>query len=83
MAKQYFLDMGFECPPRQDTAEFLTYITDPKGRTPRKGYEHLVARDNDEFEKYWRKSPQYDELLNEIEEYESTQNVERTRHNYA
>ena len=31
-AKKYFEDMGWECPPRQSTAEFLTAITDPIGR---------------------------------------------------
>ncbi|GMG00337.1 unnamed protein product [[Candida] boidinii] len=30
-AKQFFIDMGFECPPRQTTSEFLTSITDPNG----------------------------------------------------
>ncbi|KAH3674878.1 hypothetical protein WICPIJ_009448 [Wickerhamomyces pijperi] len=81
-ARQYFIDMGFESAPRQDTAEFLTCITDPKGRVPRKGYENRVPRTNEEFEAYWRNSPQYQELLNEIEEYESAQVAERTRENY-
>ncbi|GMG28766.1 unnamed protein product [[Candida] boidinii] len=32
-AKQFFIDMGFQCPSRQTTSEFLTSITDPNGRT--------------------------------------------------
>ncbi|KAG4223645.1 hypothetical protein PC116_g27891 [Phytophthora cactorum] len=31
-AKQYFIDLGFECPERQTTADFLTAVTDPNER---------------------------------------------------
>ena len=30
-AKAYFENMGFQCPARQVTAEFLTALTDPNG----------------------------------------------------
>ncbi|OUM52137.1 hypothetical protein BVG19_g1297 [[Candida] boidinii] len=66
-AKQFFIDMGFECPPRQTTSEFLTSITDPNGRTAREGYENLVPITSAEFEQYWHESDEYKNLLMQIE----------------
>ncbi|EEB87302.1 hypothetical protein MPER_15408, partial [Moniliophthora perniciosa FA553] len=43
-AKQYFVDMGFECPERQTTADFLTSLTNPAERRARPGFEHKVPR---------------------------------------
>ncbi|GMG03923.1 unnamed protein product [[Candida] boidinii] len=70
-AKQFFIDMGFECPPRQTTSEFLTSITDPNGRTARAGYENLVPITSAEFEQYWHESDEYKNLLMQIEESEN------------
>lgn len=69
-AKQYFLDMGWECPPRQTTGDFLTSVTNPSERTARKGYENKVPRTPDEFEKYWKESQQCKNLKRETEEHE-------------
>ncbi|CZT10569.1 probable ABC1 transport protein [Rhynchosporium graminicola] len=69
-AKQYFLDMGFECPPRQTTGDFLTSVTNPSERTARKGYENKVPRTPDEFEKYWKQSQQCKNLKRETDEHE-------------
>ncbi|KAG4429722.1 GTPase-activating protein [Cadophora sp. M221] len=69
-AKQYFLDMGWECPPRQTTGDFLTSVTNPSERTARKGYENKVPRTPDEFEKYWKESQQCKSLKRETEEHE-------------
>ncbi|RFU24160.1 hypothetical protein B7463_g12179, partial [Scytalidium lignicola] len=65
-AKQYFLDMGWECPPRQTTGDFLTSITNPVERKPRIGFEHRVPRTSEEFEDYWKRSPEYETMLGEI-----------------
>ncbi len=81
-AKAYFERMGFHCPPRQATAEFLTAITDPLGRFPKDGFEHKVPQTADEFEAYWHKSPEYEKLLNEINEYESQTDASQTRETY-
>lgn len=70
-AKAYFEKMGWECPPRQTTAEFLTAVTDPNGRTARAGYENKVPKTADEFVAYWRNSPEYAELCAQIDEYNS------------
>ncbi|GME88160.1 unnamed protein product [[Candida] boidinii] len=64
-AKQYFVDLGFECLPRQTTSEFLTAVTDPLGRTARQGMEGVVPNTADEFEKIWLQSKEYKKLLDE------------------
>jgi ABC-type multidrug transport system ATPase subunit len=58
-AKAYFEDMGWHCPPRQTTGDFLTSITNPRERKPREGYENRVPRTAEEFEQYWLESPNY------------------------
>ncbi|CAC34990.2 plasma membrane brefeldin A efflux transporter Bfr1 [Schizosaccharomyces pombe] len=69
-AKQYFLDMGFDCHPRETTPDFLTAISDPKARFPRKGFENRVPRTPDEFEQMWRNSSVYADLMAEMESYD-------------
>jgi ABC-type multidrug transport system ATPase subunit len=68
-ARDYFIDMGWECPPRQTTGDFLTSVTNPQERTPRAGMENKVPRTPDEFEAYWKKSPQCGSLQKEIAQY--------------
>ncbi|KAG0055293.1 hypothetical protein BGZ83_009051 [Gryganskiella cystojenkinii] len=58
-AKQYFIDMGFECPARQTTADFLTAITDPHERRPRSGFEGRLPRTPKEFEEAFKASSFY------------------------
>ncbi|KAL3427948.1 ABC-2 type transporter [Phlyctema vagabunda] len=70
LAKQYFVDMGWECPARQTTGDFLTSVTNPVERKERKGYENRVPRTPDEFEKYWKASSIYKELIEEIKVHE-------------
>lgn len=69
-AKQYFIDLGFECPERQTTADFLTAITDVAERRFRKGYEKSAPKTAEELEAAYRKSDYYKRLLGEVEEYE-------------
>ncbi|TAQ88464.1 hypothetical protein B7494_g3247, partial [Chlorociboria aeruginascens] len=69
-AKQYFIDMGWECPARQTTGDFLTSITNPSERKVRQGFEKKVPRTPDEFEKYWKESTTYKDLIQEIEDHE-------------
>ncbi|KAJ5698388.1 ABC transporter CDR4 [Penicillium macrosclerotiorum] len=69
-AKQYFVDMGFHCPERQTTADFLTSITSPSERQVRSGFEGLVPRTPNDFAAAWKNSSARTQLLKEIEEYE-------------
>lgn len=49
-AKNYFETMGYLCPPRQSTAEYLTALTDPNGlHNIRPGYEDQIPRTADEI----------------------------------
>ena len=69
IAKDYFEDMGWYCPPRQTTGDFLTSVTNPQERKPREGFESKVPRTPDEFEQYWHKSQAYANLLGEIQNH--------------
>ena len=69
-AKQYFLDLGYECPERQTTADFLTSCTDPGERRFRKDFEGVVPKGPVELEKAFRESQAYRNLLQDVERYE-------------
>ncbi|PWY78837.1 hypothetical protein BO83DRAFT_356261 [Aspergillus eucalypticola CBS 122712] len=69
-ARQFFIEMGFECPDRQTTANFLTSLTSPTERKVRKGYERLVPRTPDEFAARWRASAERTRLLADIEAFQ-------------
>lgn len=82
-SKDYFENMGYLCPPRQSTAEYLTAITDPNGLHEIKpGFEYQVPHTADEFEKYWLDSPEYARLKGEIQKYKHEVNTEWTKKTY-
>ena len=66
-AKQYFLDMDFICPDRQTDADFLTSMTSSIERIVRPGC--VAPRTPDEFAARWKASPQRQDLVNTIENY--------------
>lgn len=66
-AKAYFEAMGWECPERQTTGDFITSVTNPSERTARKGFENKVPRTPDEFEAYWKNSQEYATLMKQLE----------------
>lgn len=69
-AVQYFEDMGCERPRRQVSGDFLTSITNPGERKSRQGMEDQVPRTAAEFEAYWKRSPEYQELQKQVAIYE-------------
>ncbi|OCK80389.1 putative multidrug resistance ABC transporter [Lepidopterella palustris CBS 459.81] len=69
-AKKYFTDMGFDCPDRQTTADFLTSMTSPIERVVRPGWEDRVPRTSDEFAERWKNSEDRKQLLAAIEDYD-------------
>ncbi|KAJ9266327.1 hypothetical protein DTO212C5_6414 [Paecilomyces variotii] len=69
-AKEYFEHMGWYCPPRQTTADFLTSLTNPSERQAKEGYEHRTPRTAEEFEKYWKESVDFKNLREEIQAHE-------------
>ena len=69
-AKAYFENMGWFCPSRQTTGDFLTSVTNPQERKVRDGFEDKVPRTADDFEKYWLESENYQMCLQDIAEAE-------------
>ncbi|KAF2460409.1 putative multidrug resistance ABC transporter [Lineolata rhizophorae] len=69
-AKQYFLDLGFVCRPRQTVPDFLTSMTSSQERLVRPGMENRVPRTPDEFAERWKASEPRAQLMKEIEEYD-------------
>ncbi|KKY26811.1 putative abc transporter [Diplodia seriata] len=69
-AKQYFVDMGFDCPDRQTTADFLTSMTSAQERVVRPGWENRVPRTPEEFAARWKESQTRAQLLKDIEAYD-------------
>jgi ATP-binding cassette subfamily G (WHITE) protein 2 (SNQ2) len=70
-AKQYFEDLGFKCPERQTTADFLTAVTDPTERQFRPGFENSAPKTSEELEHAFRESESYKNVLREIDQYET------------
>ncbi|KAF6062908.1 ABC-2 type transporter family protein [Candida albicans] len=68
-AKQYFIDMGYECPQRQTTADFLTSLTNPAERIVRQGFEGKVPQTPQEFYEYWKKSPEGQQIVADVDQY--------------
>ncbi|KAI9823558.1 MAG: hypothetical protein M1819_001165 [Sarea resinae] len=69
-AKQYFIDLGFRCPDRQTTADFLTSITDPNERQFREGFEDKAPKTPEELEKVFKQSQNYQKVLEDVKTYE-------------
>ena len=69
-AKQYFIDLGFHCPDRQTTADFLTACTDATERRFREGYEAKAPKTPEELEKAFRNSANYHKVLDDVRAYE-------------
>ncbi|KAI5865403.1 ABC-2 type transporter-domain-containing protein [Durotheca rogersii] len=69
-AKQYFTDLGFACPERQTTADFLTAVTDPNERQFRPGFEDRAPKTAEELEKAFRDSSNYQKMLDDVRDYE-------------
>lgn len=71
-ARQYFIDLGFQAPERQTTADFLTAVTDPVERRFRPGCEDSTPKTPEELEKAFRESPYYQKILDDMREYEAS-----------
>ncbi|ESZ91641.1 ABC drug exporter AtrF [Sclerotinia borealis F-4128] len=69
-AKNYFERIGYYCPPRQTTADFLTACTDPAERRFQDGFEGPIPKGSVELEKVFRESEDHKLLLEDVESYE-------------
>ncbi|PWY78260.1 hypothetical protein BO70DRAFT_397509 [Aspergillus heteromorphus CBS 117.55] len=55
-AKAYFERLGFECPPRWTTPDFLTSVSDPHARRVREGWEDRIPRSAEDFQRAYQRS---------------------------
>jgi ATP-binding cassette subfamily G (WHITE) protein 2 (PDR) len=72
-ARDYFTELGFQCPHNATMPDFLTSLTHPvEARLlVRQGYDNSVPRTPDEFRQVWLNSQQRNHLIQEIENYEA------------
>jgi ABC-type multidrug transport system ATPase subunit len=75
-ARRFFIEMGFDCPDRQTTADFLTSLTSPSERLVRPGFEGTVPRTPDEFAARWKASAERKQLLAEIDASQNNHQAE-------
>jgi hypothetical protein len=75
-AKEYFTDMGYLCPDRQTTADFLTSLTNPSERKVQPGFEKRVPRTPDEFANAWKHSEARAQLVRDINAFEHDSVIE-------
>ncbi|RCH99225.1 hypothetical protein CU098_000518, partial [Rhizopus stolonifer] len=70
-AKQYFIDMGFHCPSRKSTPDFLTGLCNLNEREVQEGFEGKIPLNSVQFEKAYKESNMYKQMMNERQAYES------------
>ncbi|RAK79326.1 uncharacterized protein BO72DRAFT_505409 [Aspergillus fijiensis CBS 313.89] len=69
VAKQYFQELGFYCPERQTTPDFLTSVTSPVDRTIRSDYAGPLYLDPDSLAEAFKRSTHYAQLQKELLQY--------------
>jgi ABC-type multidrug transport system ATPase subunit len=69
-AKTYFQNLGYYCPDRQTTADFLTACTDPTERRFRDDFDAPIPKGPVELEKAFRESEAYKDVLRDVDDYE-------------
>ncbi|KAJ5899540.1 CDR ABC transporter [Penicillium taxi] len=69
-AKAYFENLGFECPSRWTTPDFLTSVSDPNARRVKPGWEDRIPRTAEEFQAAYRQSDVFKATITDIEGFE-------------
>lgn len=69
-AKQYFIDLGFYCPPQSTTADFLTSLCDANARQFQPGKEASTPKTAEELESIFKQSDAYKRILDDVALYE-------------
>ncbi|KAJ5484950.1 ABC multidrug transporter atrF [Penicillium diatomitis] len=70
-ARQYFIDLGFYCPPQSTTADFLTSLCDPNARQFQPGREASTPKTAAALEQVFRQSKSYRYIADDISRYET------------
>lgn len=82
-ARSYFEDLGFYCPPRKSTPDFLTGLCNPLEREVRPGYEDSVPQHASQFQDRYYASGMYKRMMAELEEYENKIHAEKPAETFA
>ncbi|KGO47179.1 CDR ABC transporter [Penicillium expansum] len=77
-AVQYFVEMGWERPTRQTSADFIAAVTNPTERKPQAGMEGKIPCSPFEFSEYWKKSPDYASLQLSMRQHSQETSVDGT-----
>ena len=77
-AKQYFIDLGFDCRPRQTTPDFLTSITSDTERSFRQDLSGPIPQTPDDLARVFRQSQGYRELQNNLAAYKSYHQLDKS-----
>ena len=80
-AKAYFEELGFICPERATTPDFLTSLTNPSLRTTKSTHISTAPRTADDFARLWRGSLTYQQLLRDISKFDLEYPMEDHRRN--
>ncbi|KAG2177325.1 hypothetical protein INT43_007982 [Umbelopsis isabellina] len=76
-AKPYFEEMGFFCPDRKSTPDFLTGLCNMLERQTIEGREKEVPQNAVQFERTYKDSQIYQDMLQELSAYEA--HIEKER----
>ncbi|KAL3420743.1 ABC drug exporter [Phlyctema vagabunda] len=77
-AKAYFENLGYYCPDRQTTADFVTACCDPSERRFQPDFQGPIPKGPVELERAFRESEAYQKVLTDIADYEHM--LEETNH---
>lgn len=69
-ARKYFTDLGYICPDRQTTADFLTSLTTPAERIIQPGLENSIPQTAEDLAIAWQNSSLFKDIMNEIIHFE-------------
>ncbi|KAJ5092359.1 hypothetical protein NUU61_007229, partial [Penicillium alfredii] len=69
-AREYFVNLGFDCPEQSTTADFLTSLCDPNARQFQPGREASTPKTAEELEEVFRKSSSYEHIWGDVCSYE-------------
>lgn len=70
-AKKYFQGLGFDCPSRWTTSDFITSVTDEHERNIKPGWENRIPRSPTEFENAYKASEVYRRNCEDVAEFET------------
>ncbi|KAI0536310.1 putative ABC multidrug transporter [Xylaria digitata] len=79
-AKGYFGNLGFQCPPSGNVADFLTSVTVPTERVVLPGFESTAPKTTEEFEKAYKNSTTYSSIRKTmVDRLDKRRKVEKNR----